>query len=249
MECIGMNKKITGIGILLILLLLPACSKKEPAVVKKESPPEITESDPELVEQVIKEESEEFIEFSLKDEKVLINLKMVPILDEYLQASRDKQRKIKQMELIELEKKENENIYILKFSCYEEQCSYILLDQDSDNTAFLLADLAELAEVKLSPDESRILFHFNRESTFSIPFSNLTVIDVEAWERLSPIPEIETKSMLQFEWPILSASWQGNDAVVAEFPNVTEPNEEQFFEWFEQDHLTKTITYQLESNS
>ncbi|WP_163970826.1 hypothetical protein [Oceanobacillus halotolerans] len=229
------------------LLLLVACSSNEPLIMKKDQPTSANgEKEPELVEEEIEEnETEEFIEFSLPDEQVLINLKMVPIIAQYLEGVDDRQKTIKKMQIEKINA--SEDLYLLEFSCHNDLCSYLVLNQSEDNRAYLVADLAQKAEMKLSPDNNKLLFLFSRTGTLPIPATDIVVVDVVNWELLPLVNQTET-NILSYQWPILVAEWIDNDTISIERPAVTEPTPTLIQEW-QQAEPYPTTTNQLHINS
>src|SRR5690625_7487375 len=134
--------------------LLIACSQEEPVILKKETNT-TDEYHPALIEEEQEDENDTLIEFTFTEEQVMINLKNIPIFNEYLQATNDKEKAIRNMELIPIEKSD---IFLLEFSCANEHCSYLLLHPDTNNQAFLVADLAQYSQALFSPrsEERRV---------------------------------------------------------------------------------------------
>lgn len=213
--------KSLGITLLLILML-SACSNEEPAIVKVDTPVDKTSEEPELVEEITDdEEIDEFIEFPLEDEVVRVNLNQVPILKAYLQAASDREPVIEDMEIQRLLTQEGNNIYLLKFSCQNNQCSYLLLDQNTENSGFLVSDLATFENAIPSPDGSMLLLRFNREtSEEEQPLSDVVIIDLKNLESLPLSNEEGITNLLDFQWPILSADWIDDETISISVPDT-----------------------------
>jgi hypothetical protein len=210
-----------------LMFFLVACSNNEPAIVKVDTPPEETSEEPELIEEVSEDEVvDEFIEFTLEDEVVRVNLKQVPILSAYLQGVKNPKAVIQQMDIQKLFQHEDNDIYLLEFSC-DETCSYLLLDQSSENTGILLADMAFYEQFILSPSESRVLVKFNRESTQEYPLSNIIVIDLKEWAVLSLKNDANVSNMFDFNWPIIAANWLDEETISISVPETLPTNHEQ----------------------
>ncbi|WP_188454578.1 hypothetical protein [Virgibacillus oceani] len=231
----------------LLLLLLAACSKDDPVIVKKGTKAADPNEEPELVEQKNKEDIDQFIEFALPDEKVMINLEMVPILNEYLYAMKDQEIAIEQMKMLKIDAIERD-IYLLEFSCQKELCSYLLLDQSKENQAFLVADLAKAIQTKLSPDHSKILLQFNRETFLPVPLSDLVVIDLKNWQPVSLVNETNESKLLHFSWPIVTAEWLDDHTLTARIPTVTEPSANLLKNWQETGSKTTSIQFSIQQN-
>ncbi|WP_164669220.1 hypothetical protein [Virgibacillus doumboii] len=231
--------------LLLLIIFLAACTN-EPVLVKKDTPPEDPNKKPEIVEQQHdnEEEVDEFIEFVLPDEKVMINLEMVPILNEYLHASQDRKKVIEQMSIDRMDVT-GKSLYLLKFSCHNDICSYMLLDQTKDNQAYLIADLAKLIQMEVSLDETKILFHFDRNIQSPVPPSDIVVIELEKWEPVSLVNQTSDKEILDYKWPIITADWNEDQTISATIPDIGEPNLQQ---WNESDQPTKRIEFSIEAN-
>ncbi|GGA87694.1 hypothetical protein [Ornithinibacillus halotolerans] len=230
------------LGIILFLILLAACSNSEPVIVKVDRQPNEEQSEPELVEEIRDEEVDEFIEFSLEDELLRVNLKQIPILDAFLQGSENRQEIIEEMNLERILNREDNDVYLLEFSCNNDQCSYLLLSQNTDNTGHLVADLATFANFSISPDESKLLLRFTRNSKEQYPLSNIIVIDIDKWTILTLHNETITNNIFDFNWPIISASWIDEETITISVPdgihfesnnqetdNVNEVQEIQFY--------------------
>lgn len=224
----------------LVLILLSACNNEEAIIIKPEKDVDHSNaSEPELIEEDNEEETEKFIEFSLPNEQVVINLQVVPILDAYMNAVQDQEAFIEKMNLIPITREE-ETIYLLEFSCNNGLCSYILLDQDKSNEAFLVADLAKYVDTIFSPDENMILLTFNRESSFSLFLTDLIAFNLDEWELIY----LEDKD-LNYKWPISDIKWENNNTVSFTKPLLIEYTEENIEEWIEAGKQTTTINLQI----
>ncbi|MBP1968277.1 hypothetical protein J2Z83_000369 [Virgibacillus natechei] len=235
------------------LILLSACNiNNEPTIIKSDNP-DSSNSQPELVEdedevQDNEEEVEEFIDFPLDDEQITVNLKMVPILSEYLNAIEDRKSVIEEMKLNRPHEKA-EDIYLLEFSCQNHSCSYLLFNQAKDQEAYLLADLAKLSNVIMSPDNEKLLFKFNREKSLPLPLTNLVMIDFENWERLSLGNNTSDANILNYNWPLLKINWLDNKRIAVEKPAVIEPTSDRLEEWNQEEtEERKTINMHIINN-
>lgn len=224
-----MKKYVFLIG---LLLLLAACQNEEQVIVKKKSTPQNSKEEPELIEQTNEDEVDEMIEFILPNEKVMINLEMVPILNAYLSAARDRSKAVEAMQLTPVDDA-NSHLYILEFSCVNESCSYLLLNKSEGNQAYLVADLAKLKEIKLSPDNLRIFLHFNRDDSIPVPLSNIVIIDIQKWELLSIKNMTNDMQVLDYHWPILTVEWIDNQSVSISIPAIVEPSSTIISKWYE----------------
>lgn len=236
-----------GLPTFILMILLTACSD-EPVIVKSDSPPEDPDREPEIIEQQKdnEEEVEEFIEFTLPEEEVMINLKKVPILDSYLQAVPSRQQAIEKMNLNPIQAADRD-LYLLEFSCQKAQCSYLLLDQTNGKNAYLMADLAEHVQTVMAPDKANILFHFHREDS-QLPLSDIVVIDLETWGPVKLDNQTEDETMLDYTWPILTVEWSDNKTISATIPDIIEPSPENINEWDSTEKSTTKIEFTLSTN-
>lgn len=222
-----MIRDLCRVFLILILFFLVSCSNSEPAIVKVNTPPEEVTDEPELIEELVNdEEVDEFIEFKLNDEILRVNLKQIPILSAYLHAAEDRQSIIEQMGIQQMVNKEENSIYLLEFACLEDQCSYLLLDESSENTGLLVADLANFEQATVSPEQSKLLLKFTRESNYEYPLSNAVVVDLENWEVLPLENETITNNLFDFQWPILSVNWIDDETISISIPETLETNKE-----------------------
>ncbi|SHG24769.1 hypothetical protein [Ornithinibacillus halophilus] len=217
-----------------LLFLLSACINDEPAIIRKETTPPNPNNDPELIEEVNEEKVDEFIEFALEEEIVRINLNLVPILQQYLTAANHREEMVEAMQLQNIHQEDENSIYLLEFSCNtnRSKCSYLLLDQSKDNSGHLLTDLAELKNVQLSPDETKLFFHFNRLTLDSpLPVSKVVTIDLGTWERLPLNTTNDNRMVNNYKWPIISAEWLDNETLSFYIPDVLHADIEHLNDW------------------
>ncbi|WP_106497811.1 hypothetical protein [Lentibacillus sp. Marseille-P4043] len=240
-----MTKK--WILVFICFTLLSACSKNGSAIIKKDSPPTDPNENPELIEEENEDEVSEFIEFALPNEEVMINLEMVPILNSYLEATADREKAIKNMNMLQIQA-ENSEMYLLEFSCHNDFCSYLLLDQSKDNQAILVADLAKSIQSKLSPDKSKLFLQFNRATKLPLPLTDIVVIDLEQWKPLQLTNKTDDRQVLDYNWPIITAEWMDNQKIRASLPDIAEPVSDIIQEWQQSGKKTTTIELDISSN-
>ncbi|MFZ3579655.1 hypothetical protein [Virgibacillus sp. DJP39] len=215
---------------LIVLLFLAACQSEDQVIVKKETNQQNINDNPELVEKSTSdEEVDEMIEFILPEEKVMINLGMVPILDSYLSASQDRKKSVESMVLTPIHI-DNSHLYLLEFSCIVNSCSYLLLDKSEENQAHLVADLANLKGIKTSPDNTKLLLWFDRKSSSPVPLSNIVGIDTTDWKLLTYTTPGERK-ILNYNLPILSAQWNDNDTISISIPSIDDTSPSILSKW------------------
>src|SRR5699024_10511538 len=155
---------------------------------------------------------------------------MVPILNDYIEASASPQKDIHNMKLERVEHTDKK-LYILSFSCHEDLCSYIILDRSGDNQAILLADIASLEKMSPSPDDTKLLLRFERETTLPLPLSDIVVIDTENWQKLAPKNITDNTDPLEYSWPLLDADWSDDEKIRVSKPDKDKPTEKGIKKW------------------
>lgn len=233
--------------LLCFLVFLVACSSDEPVIEKKDSPPKDPDESPELIEETKGDEIVKFIEFSLLDEKVKVNLNMVPILNDYIEASASPEEAIQQMDIARVQHTDKK-LYILSFSCNDDLCSYIMLDRSSDNQAILLADIASLVQTTSSPDDTKLLLQFERDASLPLPLTELVVIDTEKWIQLDLENETNDAELLDYTWPILNAEWSDDEHILISKPNIAELTEKSILKWQETEQSATEIMLHTEKS-
>lgn len=228
---------------LLFVLLLGACDKEEQVMVKEASSPQSTKEKPELIEQSDEEKDEvdQIIEFILPEEKVMINLEMVPILEAYLKAAQNRNSIVKSMKLSPIDYGGDSQLYLLEFSCVNQSCSYLLLDKTDGNQAFLVADLAKIKEIKLSPDNSKVFLQFTRENSTTFPYGDIVVIDIVNWKLLSLTNNTNDLKVLDYQTSILEATWNDNESIAVTITATEKTAQAQLSEWKETENAAKEI--------
>lgn len=217
--------------ILPLAILIAGCNKDNSVIEKVEGVDAHPLEEPELIEIVEEEEIKETIEFPLEDEQIIISLGMVPILNEYLKGSNNREEAIQEMSLERIDI-DSLSIYLMEFSCHNDKCSYLLFHQDSDREAILIADMAAVVDHALSPDETKLLFQFNR-SKESISYSQIVVIDMSSWEMLPLYNEDSDAKILNYTWPFVSADWNEDGTIAVQTPDIVDPTVQSIEEWEE----------------
>src|SRR5699024_5236781 len=212
------------------LLFLVACNSNQPAIEKKNSPPGDPDDSPELVKETNGDENVRYIEFSLVNEKVKVNLSMVPILNDFIEASANEEEVIQKMDIERVQNTEKE-LYILSFSCNNDLCSYIILDRKKDNQAILLEDIASLVQITPSPDDTKLLLQFERDTSLPLPLTEIIVVDTDNWEQLELENETNDMDLLEYTWPLLDAEWSDDEHILISKPNIKEPADEEIQKW------------------
>ncbi|UFU00853.1 hypothetical protein KO561_07950 [Radiobacillus kanasensis] len=244
-----MKRFIVFVFIFFIVLLTACSSDKEEAAVTKETiaTGSTVNEEPVLEERTENsdEEKKMYLEFTIPNEQVTINLDYVPILDQYLQGLEDKQQAIQQMELMKMEVPEMQPYYLLEFSCYENRCSYMLLDQSEEGRSFLLTDMAKFKQSSISPEKTMMMLLFERQESKKekqISTHKVMVFDLQEWK---PVPIESEDYPLDYTLPIQQASWVDNERIklsLADFTQLENPSTEG---WFQSEKPVKQIEINL----
>lgn len=136
-------------------------------------------------------------------------------------------------------------IYLLEYSCNNDLCSYILLDQNKDKQSFLVADLAKMTQIKFSPNNKKFLLIFKRESIDSMSTTNVIIFDVEEWQRITLDPTINDLTLLNYKWPLTDVEWIDDNAITISKPMINELTEESITVWNELGNQTSNIILQV----
>ena len=232
--------------LLMILLLLTACSENEAIVpIKNLTDEEEPETLSEVEAKKFEEEFDQYLEFIVDDEIVSISIEEIPILQQYLLVQNDPQQKIVEMEMNKFGEGPS-SFFILRFSCYNEHCSYLILHPDSKKSAFLVADIAKFESYIYSPDKTKVAFLFNRYGENNIPYSHIIVFDLNDWTPLSLENMDEEQDMLGFKWPILYFDWMDESSLTVSFPELFEPTDEYWQGRSSmEENSVQTYTFQL----
>ncbi|QDP40014.1 hypothetical protein [Radiobacillus deserti] len=232
----------------LFLLILSACSNsdQEVAITKKSvKTDETVQEDPVLEDTSMDSEEEKMVlEFTLPNEQIIINLEHVPILSQFLRGVNDQKAVIRDMELIKLEVSK-QPYYLLEFACYQERCSYLLLDQSGNGQSFLLTDLARYKQMAPSPDNTKMLFLFERKKTknqTTLFTHQVQIFDIEEWK---PV-KVETEEYsLDYSLPILNASWENDEQIELSIADVSSLESPTLEYWYTSEKRTRKIKLTL----
>lgn len=190
----------------------------------------------------------EYIEFTLDEEQILIDIGKIPILHEFLRIHQQPQKATQEMNIEKIELA-LQNIYTLSFSCNNERCSYILLHEDQKKRAALVADMAQLVGSYVSPDQSKVALQFNRHGEETIPLSDLVIFDINEWQSLSISREEMMPNIMNYKWPFLSVEWVNDESIAISIPDLIEPNKDSYDEWtITEGNNINTVIFQLETD-
>lgn len=173
---------------------------------------------------------------------------MVPILSEYLKGVSNRKQAINKMHLQRISA-ESHAIYLLEFSCVKDSCSYLLFYPTNEKLAYLVADIVKFNDFIFSPDESKVVLHFNRFHSIESNLDTVVAVDLESWKLLSLNNETGNDTILNYRWPFLSIEWLDNENITIATPDIIEPTLELLTAWHEfDDRLTIDTIFSLTSD-
>lgn len=236
--------------LLIILILFTSCStdENEGAIIKATDAIEEVLRNPDANSTEIEDEFEKYIEFEVDEEQVLVDISKIPILYDFLRIQQNPSRAIQKMNVEKLDI-EQQNIYILQFSCMKERCSYLLFHQDQSKSAFLVADMAKFINVFTSPSQSKIALQFNRAGEDTMPLSNLVVFDIYNWQSLSLKSDKTTTIFLNYTWPFVAVEWIDDEQIAISIPEFIEPYKQSDEEWTSTEgNSVDIVTFEIYNN-
>ncbi|RKQ37322.1 hypothetical protein [Oceanobacillus halophilus] len=224
-----MKKLKLAIIHLIFFIVLSACSNQstQPVIQKAGEAEDENLTEPVIVEEKVDEqEINEFIEFQVNNDVLRLNLKAVPILEQYLMAVKNPSQSVEEMQIYNFDIN-NQEILLLEFSCNENSCSYLLINQADDNQSYLVADLAKFENISLSPDQSRFLLKFSRTKTSSETsyfVHDIMVVDMDSWSILDVRSKTEAV-VLNYTRPINAMEWLDNETISLTTPDMISSGE------------------------
>ncbi|WP_156290503.1 hypothetical protein [Oceanobacillus salinisoli] len=235
------------LALIIFVILLSGCSETtdQPVIEKAEDTQYMEQTEPVIVEEVIdEEEMNEFIEFQVDEEILRLNLKAVPILNEYLSGVNNLSQAVKQMGIEKLPI-EGQEIYLIEFSCTNDLCSYLLINQEKDKQSYLVADLAKFENVFPSPSETNIILQFSRTVSTHFPLvHHIIVVNVESWSTLPLENEMSDTDILHYTWPFQTIEWMDEENISITIPDTVNLNDENTAA-LDETELNKTTTIKL----
>lgn len=237
-----MNKVLV---FLLLFIFLTSCSKEPPIIIQEETDT-TNESSIDIVEEYAAEEQFQFLEFTLSDHLISLNINKIPILNNFLINHNNKDQAIQEMQLIQILKDKFDSIFLLSFACQDSACSYVLINTETEYSQ-LLADQAKIIKINPSPEESYLLIQFERQLLNKDWLTNkLVIFDLEKWEEvILTLDDNNMTSLHSFRWPILNVEWISDDELKITLPDIDFPSTTTLADWNEsEDKLEKTIITQ-----
>ncbi|WP_085507795.1 hypothetical protein [Thalassobacillus devorans] len=182
-------------------------------------------------------------QIQLGENTFTIDLKKHSILNNYVSTSKDPQAKLETMKFIPVTMNEHANKALIEFACYENRCSYILIDF-SKETSMLLADLAKLEQVQVSHD-SQMAIKFGRTNQEGVTTHHVEVVDLSNLEEKTltineeNLPEVTYQG---YQYPIENMGWTSAGELTIDIPRVEDYASYNLENWKSKGAPTTTIT-------
>ena len=220
---------------LFLLCLLVGCSKQPPIVVQEDVEP-TDETSIKFIEEVQDNDDEilQFLEFTITDRIVTLNINDIPILSNYLKQHTDKETAIQEMQLIQMMSANFDTIFLLSFACQANSCSYLFINTETAESQ-LLADQAKVKKIEPTEDLEHLLVVFKRPlRNFPWDAHKLVVFETDGWTNVVLTEaEQELISLHGFRWPILNTTWLNDRELEITLPSVAVPSPAALTEWYE----------------
>jgi len=214
-----------------LMIILTGCRDNPPIVVEEQTEI-IDHEETSLIEETVKDETVEFIEFKLKEEIVKISLIDIPIIDHYLAQHQNKARAIEQMTLSPIELPDK-TLYILTFAKQDTTGSYLLIDT-VEQISTLVADQVTLEHYDLL-NETTLLFNFS-EPRRDVNVNRHQLLAYNT-DKLESVPLVVTsdsvtaRSLQTFTWPILDVVMHDDNIIHLTLPDIIEPTIDAINTW------------------
>ncbi|WP_181349045.1 hypothetical protein [Thalassobacillus sp. CUG 92003] len=191
--------------------------------------------------------SEKMVEINVGENIYSIDLIDFPILDHYLTSNSDSDAQLNHMSFKSVGAEVNPHLYLTEFACYEDNCSYMIIDFIQEKST-LLTDLSQFISLQFSPDQTNLALNF-KKVTDRLQTHQLFVIDAATSEKLTlrPTEHADTPSPEASKYPIKDMSWQGNEHISVTLPMVDQFNIDTLRLWAKQNESYQTSTFTIQS--
>jgi hypothetical protein len=214
-----------------LTIILTGCRDNPPIVVEEQTET-IDQEEASLIEETVRDETVEFIEFQLKEEIVKISLADIPIIDHYLAQHQNKVEAINQMTLSPIELTDK-TLYILTFAKRGLIGSYLLIDTAKE-TSTLIADQVTLEQYHLL-NETTLLFNFSEpQRDLNLNRHQLLAYNTDKLEIVPFVvtpDSVSARSLQTFTWPILDLEINDNHIIHLTLPDIIEPTDDAIVTW------------------
>ncbi len=227
-----MRQQTYMITIVISLMTILTGCRDNPPIVVEEQTETIDQEETSLIEETVKNETVEIIEFQLKEEIVKLGLADIPIIDHYLAQHQNKARAIDQMTLSPITLTDK-TLYILTFAKKGATGSYLLIDT-AEQISTLIADQVKLERYYLL-NETTLLFNFS-ESLRDVDLSRHQLLAYST-DKLEPLPlevtsdRVTAHALQTFTWPILDVVMHDDNIIHLTLPDLIEPTIDALHTW------------------
>lgn len=236
-----MSKLFLFMLTILVTVLLAGCNDTDAIVIEELTDPNASEQT-ELIEETIRDEKVEIIEFHLIDEIIKLNLKNFPIIDHYLAQHKNRQSAIDEMTLAPLDTT-NKSLYLLTFAVTEQDASFLLIDTAKQRSA-LIQDQVALVDF-YTIDNQTLLFQFKkRDVDGDLHRHQLLAFNAEAFKTVDLITDselVEPETFRRFYWPIIDLYMTNDGTINVVLPQVEEPTVDALATWRETEEQAEEL--------
>lgn len=236
-----MRKLLLFMLTILVTVLLAGCNDTEAIVVEEQTDPNASEQT-ELIEETIRDEKVEMIEFHLIDEIVKLNLKNFPIIDHYLAQHKNRQTAIDEMTLAPLDTTKK-SLYLLTFAIKDQDASFLLIDTSKQRST-LIQDQVALVDF-YTIDNQTLLFQFKKRDVNDDLFRHqLLAFNAEAFKTVDLITDselVEVETFHRFHWPIIDLNIANDGTINITLPQVEEPTVDALATWRETEEQAEDL--------
>lgn len=227
-----MRQKTLIFALVMSLMIILTGCRDNPPIVVEEQTEIIDHEETSLIEETVKDETVEFIEFKLKEEIVKISLIDIPIIDHYLAQHQNKARAIEQMTLSPIELPDK-TLYILTFAKQDTTGSYLLIDT-VEQISTLVADQVTLEHYDLL-NETTLLFNFSEpRRDVNVNRHQLLAYNTDKLESVPLVVKADSvtaRSLQTFTWPILDVVMHDDNIIHLTLPDIIEPTVDAINTW------------------
>ncbi|KQL51139.1 hypothetical protein AN964_19230 [Heyndrickxia shackletonii] len=182
-----------------------------------------------------------------KGDKFPVTISSVPIYEKYLNDQPDKKLEIDRSSASYLNLKSLDGSFynILKFNCGNTLCSSLLIKISADKKIISSIELGYgiLIDMKQSPNQENVVFHFGVNEGNVVMRNNIIPIDLKDMNLMQPKSEKHSKEFIEkATWPITEYKWISNNNVLIQTADIQNADYDSLLNWYKSSKRTKKIT-------
>jgi hypothetical protein len=170
-----------------------------------------------------------------EDDSISFKRKDIPEIDEYLDGCDDIKVEIERMKLWHLTRMENDNYYLIKYSCGTKLCNNVLVKiHDGKLKSVLLSEASMYQDMKVSTNEKYMAFVFGINEGNMVIRHDLEVVDISNMEKKT-VTLKNDKNFNPFTWYLESFKWINDQEIKISIPNIDSFDFESLKKWLDDD--------------